>query len=225
MIPTLRSGLTTLAPIIRSRLRLNEIRWEFLQVRTEGNLVEHYGRAYNYIGQRYCTLRLLLDTKVPSMQHRVRAWSTLPADHHDYVFIYIWGTVWALSYLFFPPAATLSILTVVTIAIWTGVTAIGGIVALWGLLTRNNLIVERFGVTLLMVGPIIYTLTQITLLIWLIADPSALPASDPLDRVAVTVMGFWPFLFLNKRRRQLKFLVNSAKRTPLKSEKKFDKKK
>lgn len=151
-------------------------------------------------------------------RHRFRAWSTLPADHKDYVFIYLWGSLWSLTYLLFTPTTTVSLITELSIILWASIGIIGGFLAFTGLIVRDNLIVERLGVSLLIIAPTVFTAIQLALVIWSFIDPTIFPNSPATNRIALVALGMWPVLFLNKRRRQLKTRVDIAKETPLLSE-------
>lgn len=129
--------------------------------------------------------------------------------------IYAWGGIWAAIYLIFPPAATLNVLSQATVYLWTIASILGALTAVAGLLTRDNLLMERLGVHLLMVAPIVYGLTQLGLFVYGFYDN--LP-TDPFDRFHLIFLALWPFFFLNKRRRQLKARVADAKGAPLPSE-------
>ncbi len=153
------------------------------------------------------------------MRPHFNSWKSLAQESRDYLIIYAWGLLWVVVYFFFPPTTTLSILNVGLLAAWTGASAVGAAIAMWGMLTKDNLLVERFGVTLLMVAPIVYTSTQLGLLVYSLFDPSILsPTGHWYDRLYLVVLGFWPFWFLNKRRRQLTRQVTLAKNTPLAGE-------
>lgn len=141
-------------------------------------------------------------------------WRSSPPEQKDYLFIYSWGALWALVYLIFPPTATLNVFSTTLVALWTGVTILGGGLGVFGLLTRDNLLVERFGVNLLMIGPFAFALTQLGLMIFGII----VPVGDPIARLHLIFFALWPYLFLNKRRRQLKARVKLVKRIPLADE-------
>ncbi|UDL16373.1 membrane protein [Microbacterium phage Zooman] len=143
-------------------------------------------------------------------------WHNSPPEQKDYLFIYSWGALWALVYLIFPPTSTLSVFSGTLVALWAGVTILGGVVGVYGLVSRDNLIVERFGVNLLMIGPLAFALTQLGLLVFGII----VPVADPLNRLHLIFYALWPYLFLNKRRRQLKARIKLVKRIPLISEEK-----
>lgn len=151
------------------------------------------------------------------MSDTTRKWRNLPSEYKDYVFIYIWGFVWALSYLIFTPTATFSILSQVIIYLWTITAMAGAVFALIGLLTGNNLLLERLGVTFLMTAPVAFVLTQTALTFYGYLEPDG--PIDPVQRVHLIFLGLWPLLWLNKRRRQLKSRVILAKATPLDGEK------
>lgn len=141
-----------------------------------------------------------------------RFWENSPPEQKDYLFIYIWGAIWALVYLIVTPTSTLTVLNASLVVFWTVVTAVGGILGSIGLVKRDNLVVERFGVNLLMVGPLAYAMTQLGLAMFGLMAP--LPG-DPLARIHLIFFALWPYLFLNKRRRQLKTRVKLVKRIPL----------
>lgn len=134
-------------------------------------------------------------------------WTNSPPEHKDYLFIYAWGALWALVYLIFPPTATISVFSTAMVWLWTGTTILGGFLGVWGLVTRDNLLLERFGVLLLMAGPMAFALTQFGLLF--------LSVGDPFARLHLLFFALWPFLFLNKRRRQLNSRVRIVKKIPL----------
>lgn len=144
-------------------------------------------------------------------------WRSLPSEHKDYVFIYVWGFLWAVSYLIFTPTTTFTLVTQTIIWLWTITAMIGSGLALTGLLNGNNLLVERLGVTLLLIAPLAFALTQLSLVLYALIDSHEAPF-DPTQRMHLIFLGFWPFLFLNKRRRQLKNRVLIARATPLASE-------
>lgn len=144
-------------------------------------------------------------------------WRSLPSEHQDYVFIYAWGFLWAASYLFFTPTTTYALVTQTIIWLWTITAITGSVLALIGLLSGNNLLLERMGVTFLLIAPLAFGLTQIALVVYGIVDPLGSP-SDPAQRAHLIFLGLWPFLFLNKRRRQLKNRVIIARATPLEGE-------
>ncbi|UDL15893.1 hypothetical protein QEH42_gp102 [Microbacterium phage Pumpernickel] len=144
-------------------------------------------------------------------------WKNSPPEYKDYLFIYLWGVLWPTVYLFITPAATFYIVNFVFVLLWTGVTIVGGITAMRGLLTRDNLLLERFGVTLLMIGPISFAITQFGTMIYKIVVDDPLIGS-PWGHVHLIFFALWPFLFLNKRRRQLKSRVELAKQVPLRAE-------
>ncbi len=142
-----------------------------------------------------------------------RFWGSSPPEYKDYLFIYSWGAIWATAYFFFTPAATLTVFSTVLVALWAGVTVLGAVLAVAGLLRRDNLLLERFGVNLLMVGPLAYAVTQLGLLVFSAIVPEF--TDDAFARVHLVFFALWPYLFLNKRRRQLKNRVRLVKKIPL----------
>lgn len=139
-------------------------------------------------------------------------WKNSPPEQKDYLFIYSWGAIWALVYLIATPTTTTSILNFALVALWAGVTIVGGALGVTGLVKRDNLVIERFGVNLLMIGPLAYAITQLGLALVGIVLPDF---SDPINRIHLIFFALWPYLFLNTRRRQLKNRVNLVKRIPL----------
>lgn len=138
-------------------------------------------------------------------------WENSPPEQKDYLFIYSWGALWAIVYLFATPIATYSVFSTTLVALWAGVTVLGGALGVYGLVTRDNLLVERFGVNLLMTGPLAYALTQFGLAL----SGVLLHVGDPGSRIHLVFFALWPYLFLNKRRRQLKARVKLVKKIPL----------
>ncbi len=141
-------------------------------------------------------------------------WRSSPPEQKDYLFIYSWGALWALVYLIFPPTATINLFSLILVGLWTGVTILGGALGVFGLVNRDNLLVERFGVNLLMIGPFAFALTQLGLMVFGLI----VPMGDPLARLHLIFFALWPYLFLNKRRRQLKARVKLVKKIPLAGE-------
>lgn len=141
-------------------------------------------------------------------------WASSPPEHRDYLFIYSWGAIWALVYLVAPPTATLSVFSTTLVLLWTSVTMAGGTLGVFGLIFKDNLLIERFGVNLLMIGPLAYALTQLGLLVF----GAVTGIGDPMARLHLIFFALWPYLFLNKRRRQLKARVSLVKKIPLMDE-------
>lgn len=145
-------------------------------------------------------------------------WSNSPAEYKDYFFIYLWGVLWPAIYLLITPQYTFYIIHQIYIVLWTVTTALGGILAVSGLVFRDNLLLERLGVTLIMAGPVAYAVTQLgTLIFKTVTDIPYF--GSPLNHVHLIFFALWPLLFLNKRRRQLKARVEISKKVPLESEK------
>lgn len=141
-------------------------------------------------------------------------WRSSPPEQKDYLFIYSWGAIWSLVYLFATPATTLNVFSITLVGLWTGVTALGAGLGVWGLVTRDNLLIERLGVNLLMIGPLALALTQLGLMVFGLITG----IGDPFARIHLIFFALWPYLFLNKRRRQLKARVKLVKQIPLADE-------
>lgn len=151
------------------------------------------------------------------MTSQLSQWRTLPSEHKDYMVIYVWGFVWVLSYVVFTPTNTFTLLNQIIIWFWCLASMSGAVMAFVGLVFRDNLLLERFGVHLLMIAPAAFALTQTSLVIYGILYPEN-GVIDPVQRVHLIFLGAWPFLFLNKRRRILKNRVIIARATPLEYE-------
>lgn len=150
------------------------------------------------------------------MPLRIRIWKTLPPEHKDYLFIYLAGLIWATTLLVFTPTITHSFLGDVVVILWCSSAIIGAILAICGLLNRDNLLLERLGTTLIMVTPLVYSIAQAGLVVYAFFDPAA--SGEPTARLHLIFLGLWLFLFLNKRRRQLKARVKIVKEAPTASE-------
>jgi len=145
------------------------------------------------------------------MKSPVKAWKKLSDDHRDYVYIYVTVLLWALAYYFFTPTVTqLLIVDRFVLTLWLGVTIFSSVVAVSGLLTGNNLLMERLGVTVLSITPLIYAALQVSLIFYL-----AIFSTEGVDswqtRIYLVFLGIWGFIFLNKRRRQLSRRVHEIK--------------
>lgn len=147
-----------------------------------------------------------------------KSWSRLPAEHKDYFFIYLCAALWAATYYLITPVSTTEIISGVVISAWCGLAAVGAILALAGLIGRNNLLLERLGVSFIITAPFIYMLVQAGLIGYAIFDNEN--PVDYLGRIHLMLWGLWLFFFLNKRRRQLKARVKAVKKVPLDDERK-----
>ena len=156
------------------------------------------------------------------MRTLLRFWRSITPEHRDYLYVYMSALLWSVTYFVFTPAATDSIiLDRLITSFWLVTASIGAILAIIGLLTKDNLIVERLGVTLVMLTPIVYTLIQIAIIFYYIIVPE--DAVTPWEsRINLVFLGLWIFFFLNKRRRQLSRQVREAKKRPLASENRED---
>lgn len=150
-------------------------------------------------------------------------WKSTPSEYKDYLFIYLWGVIWTALNLVQPrvvgqESQPLADLGVLTGRFWAAIALVGGILALIGLVRRDNLVLERAGVSLLMVGPIAYGATLLGELIYR-AVSGEIPVISSDWRILVTmVFAMWPFLFLNKRRRHLRNRVHLVSKIPLNEE-------
>ena len=87
---------------------------------------------------------------------------------------------WAVLFFFFPPAAFLSELAVISRLLWLLVAFVGGGMAFIGAIKRIDIKLEFPGILLAVVGPVFYTLSQFYLVVY----P---PATDviPGQRIAL----------------------------------------
>lgn len=134
-----------------------------------------------------------------------------PQEHRDYFFIYIVASLWALSYLLFtPPTAEIVLLDRVVVWLWLGATVVGSILALIGLITKDNLLLERLGVTILVSSPLVYSALQLGIILYY-ALGTTHTDDTWLPRIYLVFFGLWVFFFINKRRRQLSLKVHQIK--------------
>lgn len=147
----------------------------------------------------------------------IERWKTLPAEVKDYLFVYVWGILWFVAYFSFSPASTFILLDRPIIALWCIAATVGGAIAIMGLFRQDYLLLERMGVTIMMVGPILYAATQTFLIIFYLTNPE-LAVSSPFDRIHLIFLGMWPLVFLIKRLRVLSRRVGVVAKTPLERE-------
>lgn len=158
------------------------------------------------------------------MKALIKFWKSITPEHRDYVFVYLSALAWAVSYLIYTPAATSGIVDSIILFLWLGVAALGAVLALLGIIKKDNLLTEKLGVTFLMTVPMIYVLLQVSIIIYYIIVPE--DAVTPWEaRLNLIFLGLWLFFFLNKRRRQLARQVRAANNTPLPDESPEDGKK
>lgn len=145
-----------------------------------------------------------------------KSWKKLPPEHKDYFFIYTAAALWAAVYLATIPPAVLHLTDQLIIASWCITAIVGSVIAITGLIVRDNLLLERLGVRFIMVAPLVYFAIQSSLIVYsFIADVSTITAQN---RWHLLVLSFLVFLFFNKRRRQLGRRVKIAKASPLDNE-------
>lgn len=150
-------------------------------------------------------------------------WKSTPSEYKDYLFIYLWGVIWAALNLVQPrvigqESQPLSDLGTIAGRFWAGITVIGGILAVIGLVRRDNLILERAGVSLLMIGPVAYAITLLGELAFRGVSGEVSALSSDWRVLTTMVFALWPFLFLNKRRRHLRNRVHLVSKIPLSEE-------
>lgn len=116
----------------------------------------------------------------------------------DLAVIYSTLSAWALLLACFPPKAMHSVVLGPVIILLDVVTLAGALIALTGVLRRDNLVLEQLGVRLAIAGPLGYALLELVL-----AVVGALQGNT--DRFALVAYALLPALYLNKRRRFLAF--------------------
>lgn len=151
-----------------------------------------------------------------TMNHRIQGWKSLPSAHKDYAVVYALGVLWATVYLVFTPEATENFFDRILVILWVTPAAIGAVIGVFGIFTRDSLLLERLGVTLFMIAPAVFTVIQLSLTYVSIID--GIDSTDPSNRMYLIVAGALIFTLLNRRRRYLVALVRQAKRVPLPSE-------
>jgi hypothetical protein len=148
----------------------------------------------------------------------LRPWKMLTTDQREYVVIYIVAILWCVSYLIFFPLTTALLVDRTVFILWILPVIVGSVLAILGTVSGDNLILERLGVTLVMIGPAMYGLFQIGLTVFFLM--TAPEGVDLTARIPLVILLVWLFLLLNRRHRQLGTLVREAKNTPLASEEK-----
>ena len=143
-------------------------------------------------------------------------WANTPSDYKDYLFIYLWGVIWAVLNLVRPLTVDGGDGGVITVQVLLAVVAAGGIIAITGLVRKNNLLLERLGVLILMIGPATYGLILLGSLIYQSVNGATL--DDNWRLLTVMVYAVWPYLFLNKRRRHLRDRVRLVSKIPTPNE-------
>lgn len=151
-------------------------------------------------------------------------WKSTPSEYKDYLFIYLWGVIWGGLNLVQPRVVgqevqPLGQFGVYVGAFWAAMAVVGGIIAVVGLVRKDNLVLERAGVSLLMIAPVAYAFTLLGELVFRGLVPTAVPsASSDWRLMTLMVFALWPFLFLNKRRRHLRSRVVLVSKIPLTDE-------
>ena len=150
-------------------------------------------------------------------------WKSTPSQYKDYLFIYLWGVIWGVLNLVQPrvigqEVQPLAELGIIAGRFWAAMAIIGGILAVAGLVRKDNLVLERAGVSLLMIAPIAYAATLLGELIFRGVGGEVAAASSDWRILTTMVFALWPFLFLNKRRRHLRNRVVLVSKIPLNNE-------
>lgn len=114
----------------------------------------------------------------------------LPSEDRARVFAYAGLALWGVVYAIFPPISSQLALDFTLRMIWMSVTVIGAVVAMIGLLKHIDIKMEMPGLTFALLGPLFYTVTQLS---FVIAPTSS--SGDPASRYALLVYALLPVLF------------------------------
>lgn len=147
------------------------------------------------------------------MRRLISHWKTQPPEYREYLLIYVIGLLWAVAYYIFPTIDTTKLVSGLLVAVWCGTTVIGAALSLTGLIRGDNLLLERLGVSITLLAPIIYIFVQIGGALDALWGVEGLEAAGTY--VPRILLGLWLLVFLNKRRRHLARKVRIAKQTPL----------
>lgn len=142
----------------------------------------------------------------------MKRWKQLLPEEHDYAIIYTAGAVWCAVFLFLPPSAVLVVFDRVVGSLWSGAGLVGALVALYGLFFRDHLLLERFGVRLMLIGPLVYSLMQA------VTAFTELGQTGSSQRWHLIFLGLFLAAWLRKRLRKFGSLVKDARETPLPGE-------
>jgi hypothetical protein len=133
-------------------------------------------------------------------------------ENRDYLVVYLWGALWTTWFVVFTPDPLASLFYRGTVVLVAALGLGGAALAVAGVLRNDHLTLERLGVSLLMVQPIVYAVFQ---LVQTIVDLVLLSTTQ---RSHLVLLGLWPAWWLWKRYRVLSRRVAEAKETPLPSE-------
>jgi len=143
------------------------------------------------------------------MKRLLAQWRQLKPEAHDYIGVYAWGALWMAWFLVFTPAPISGLIFRGTIILVGAAGIVGAIIAIYGVFQADRLITEKYGVLVLMLAPLSYTVIQLA---QTIVD---LVTLGETQRSHLILLGLWPFWFLMKRFRYLSRQVGEAKVTPL----------
>ena len=133
----------------------------------------------------------------------------LRSEERAYLWIYATTILWCIVYLAIPPAPVLVTFDRPLTIAWPLAGIVGAAIAMTGILARDNLLIERAGVTVLLAAPGTYTLIQAGVAI---SEHVTLGASNRWHLIIVFTL---LFEFFFKRYRRLGRWVREAKNTPL----------
>lgn len=142
----------------------------------------------------------------------ISSWKSRKQEDRDYVVVYTWGMLWCLTFLILTPVQVDSLFNRIVVLLWTMLGVVGGAIAVAGLMSRDNLLLERLGVRFIMIAPAAYAVTQFGVLLY------ELITTGTSQRFHLIPLGLWPFFFLRKRLHHLSGRVREAKATPLPGE-------
>lgn len=142
----------------------------------------------------------------------ISSWKSHTQEDRDYAIVYMWGAIWCAIFFAITPVSVDNIFSRLVVILWTLAGLVGAVIATFGLWQKDNLLLERLGVTFLMLAPVAYSITQFG--VWLFE----ILTTGESQRFHLIIMGLWPFFFLRKRRHHLSARVREAKATPLPGE-------
>lgn len=150
------------------------------------------------------------------MRHTFNKPKLTAPPFHSFFYVYLFGLVWAIVYAIFTPPTIALLLSKWGVEAWMLYTAVAAIIGMVGIVRESNLLVERLGVSMLAVTPLLFSVAQIGIVIYELVDPG-----DDIDinvRISSFVLGLWLFYPLFWRQRDLTSRVKLARRTPLQHE-------
>lgn len=146
------------------------------------------------------------------MKNRLKTLLRVPQEYRLHLGVYLAGGLWGVVFGVFQPAAVGALFETWTGYLVAAAAVAGAIIAIEGVLTKSNLLVERVGVLLLTSAPVAYGLLQLGLIAF---EMSTIGFSG---RIHLLFLVLWLVLTLANRLSTLTRKVREAKSTPLEEE-------